>query len=197
MNYLAHIYLSGGREDIIIGNFIADFVKGKEIENYAEKIKHGIILHRRIDEFTDKHPNVIKSRGILWINHRHYSRVILDVFYDYLLIYHWQRYSKTDFIKFIKNFYSAIDRNVEILNNKALRVFTLMKIDNWLYHYSTFRGVDESLKGLSNRTNYENNMKVAIKDLAHHFDELDNLFIPFFDDLKDYSNHQLKLLSDD
>jgi len=40
-------------------------------------------------------------------------------------------------------------------------------------------------------------MKVAIKDLAHHLDELDNLFIPFFDDLKDYSNHQLKLLSDD
>ena len=56
MNFLAHIYLSGeGDELLSIGNFIADTVRGKEYLQYPEAMPRGILLHRRIDTFTDAH----------------------------------------------------------------------------------------------------------------------------------------------
>ena len=43
MNFLAHIYLSGDDDDVIIGNFIADGIKGKRYLKYPPKIQKGII----------------------------------------------------------------------------------------------------------------------------------------------------------
>jgi len=55
MNYLAHAYLSFGNQDILTGNMISDFVKGKTKFDYPLTIQKGIYLHRQIDSFTDSH----------------------------------------------------------------------------------------------------------------------------------------------
>jgi len=44
MNFLAHLYLSPDNEDILLGNFIADAVKGKTFDNYKQSIKNGILI---------------------------------------------------------------------------------------------------------------------------------------------------------
>ena len=41
MNYLAHIYLSGANEEILVGNFIGDYVKGFELSKYSDQIRKG------------------------------------------------------------------------------------------------------------------------------------------------------------
>ena len=64
MNFLAHLYLSKSNENIIIGNFIADAVKGKKYNNYPKEIKAGILLHREIDNYTDNHPIVKNLEAI-------------------------------------------------------------------------------------------------------------------------------------
>ncbi len=56
MNFLAHIYLSGDNDLMKIGNFMADGIHGKNLENFPLDIQKGIILHRFIDTFTDAHP---------------------------------------------------------------------------------------------------------------------------------------------
>ena len=48
MNFLAHLYLSGEDEELMIGNFIADFIRNREVTNYSEGIQKGIFLHRKI-----------------------------------------------------------------------------------------------------------------------------------------------------
>ena len=59
MNFLAHIYLSDDHPKIMVGNFIGDFVKGKNFrEQFEPDIARGIELHRIIDVFTDSHPVV-------------------------------------------------------------------------------------------------------------------------------------------
>ena len=58
MNFLAHIYLSGENENIKIGNFIADAIKGNKYKEYSTEIQQGVLLHRYIDSFTDTHPTV-------------------------------------------------------------------------------------------------------------------------------------------
>ena len=85
MNFLAHIYLSFEDTDLTIGNFIGDFVKGNELDNYSDSIKKGIQLHRAIDSYTDSHEVVQKSKERLRDKYRHYSGVIVDIYYDHFL----------------------------------------------------------------------------------------------------------------
>lgn len=61
MNFLAHIYLSDDKPLLQIGNFIADSVKGRQVELYPPTIQEGIRLHRAIDAYTDAHPTVAQS----------------------------------------------------------------------------------------------------------------------------------------
>ena len=89
MNYLAHVYLSGTDQDLSIGNFIADHVKGKAYLDYPDSIQRGILLHRKIDHFTDSHPLFKKNVSLLFPQYRHYSRVIVDMFFDHVLAVHW------------------------------------------------------------------------------------------------------------
>ncbi|HEY3430492.1 MAG TPA: DUF479 domain-containing protein, partial [Cyclobacteriaceae bacterium] len=66
MNFLAHLYLSGTHQKVMVGNFIGDFVKGRNaLETFEPEIVKGIELHRGIDEFTDSHPIVTESKNRL------------------------------------------------------------------------------------------------------------------------------------
>ena len=81
MNFLAHIYLSGDYPKLMIGNFIGDFVKGRNLlEQFDSEIAAGIDLHRAIDEYTDSHPVVTQSKNRLRPSYRHYAPVIVDMY---------------------------------------------------------------------------------------------------------------------
>ena len=62
MNYLAHAYLSFNEPEILVGNMISDFVKGKKRFDFSENIQKGIMLHRNIDTFTDEHEVTKKAK---------------------------------------------------------------------------------------------------------------------------------------
>src|SRR5689334_24291046 len=82
MNFLAHIYLSGNNPRVMVGNFIGDFVKGRNLlQQFDEEVAFGIELHRSIDQYTDHHPIVKQSKTRLWPTYRHYAAVLVDVFY--------------------------------------------------------------------------------------------------------------------
>lgn len=83
MNYMAHIYLSHGKEEQLLGNFIADFVGNKDLVNYGKKVIEGIMLHRKIDSFTDNHDIVRKGTKRLRSIQGKYAPVVIDIIYDY------------------------------------------------------------------------------------------------------------------
>jgi acyl carrier protein phosphodiesterase len=43
MNFLAHLFLSGNHPQVSIGNFIGDYVKGKNHTKYSPFIQTGIL----------------------------------------------------------------------------------------------------------------------------------------------------------
>ena len=85
MNFLAHLFLSFENEDHVIGNFIADFIRNKEVKNYSLEIQQGIQIHREIDSFTDNHPSVRKGTFRLRPHHRKYAPVVIDILYDHYI----------------------------------------------------------------------------------------------------------------
>ena len=85
MNFLAHAVLSFENPELMVGNFIADFVKGNDYLQYQDPVKRGILLHRDIDQFTDQHPTVRLSKSRLYDAFGHYAGVIVDMYYDHFL----------------------------------------------------------------------------------------------------------------
>ena len=62
MNYLGHLVLSGQDDEVLLGNFMADAVKGSSYKMYSTGVQEGILLHRKIDDFTDKHQSYLEGK---------------------------------------------------------------------------------------------------------------------------------------
>ena len=111
MNYLAHILLSGDNPEIIIGNFMADSIKGKQYKIYPEQVQIGVLLHRHIDTFTDNHHIVRQSTKRLHKKYSHYSGVIVDIFYDHFLAKNWDLYSAIPLDLFVQEVYQLFNNS--------------------------------------------------------------------------------------
>jgi acyl carrier protein phosphodiesterase len=192
MNFLAHIYLSGNNEKLMVGNFIADFVKGRAaLEKFESEIVKGIDLHRGIDEFTDTHPIVLKSKVRLRPKYRHYSGVIVDVFYDHFLSKFWSNYHSEPLHDFAERIYATIEKYSAILPLDVSRMLPYMIRGNWLVNYSKPEGIQRALTGMSRRTPYESKMDEAVHDLLDHYEDFKNEFEEFFPELKLYVDSRL------
>lgn len=120
MNFLAHLYLSQSNTNIMIGNFIADHIRGNNFSHFCKEIQQGVLLHREIDTFTDAHEVVRKSKRRLHERYRHYDGVIIDIFFDHYLAKNWSTYSAIPF----KNYTDAINTFFSKKNAKTSRKVT-------------------------------------------------------------------------
>jgi acyl carrier protein phosphodiesterase len=192
MNFLAHIYLSGDDPNIQLGNFIGDFVKGRNLaEQFGTEIAKGIELHRAIDEFTDKHPVVKHSKVRLRDKYRHYAPVIVDIFYDHYLAKNWDRYHKTFLPDYAEAIYQMILSRENILPEKVKWMMPYMIKQNWLTNYARIDGIGRVLNGMSRRTPYESKMDEAVHDLQTHYVEFEKEFFDFFPQLVAHSREFL------
>ncbi len=180
MNFLAHIYLSGELDELMVGNFMGDFVKGKNFSAFSDKVVHGIKLHREIDWYTDNHDIVDKSKERLWANYRHYSSVIIDMFYDHFLAKNWPKYCDESLEVYTKKAFDVLKTNFEILPAKAQYMLPFMVDNNWLLAYRKVDGLKRALSGMSKRTKFESNLEKSIHELELHYDEFDDEFQLFF-----------------
>ncbi len=194
MNFLAHIYLSGEDEEVIIGNFIADGIKGKRYLNYPPGISKGIVLHRAIDTFTDAHPIVHQSTSKLHKNYGHYSGVIVDILYDHFLAKNWYRYHPQPLSDFVQDFYALLRANFTSLPARIQQMMPYMISDNWLLGYATIPGIAKILAQMNTRTKGVAKMDQAVSELVIHYDEFEAEFTSFFEELKAFCKVKLNEL---
>ncbi|WP_299391831.1 ACP phosphodiesterase [uncultured Gelidibacter sp.] len=194
MNFLAHIYLSGDNPSITIGNFIADGIKGKRYEKYPKDIQIGILLHREIDTFTDAHPTVRLSTKRLHENYGHYSGVIVDILYDHFLAKNWSRYSNTPLELYIDDFYETLKAHFTILPLRIQKMMPYMIADNWLLSYAKIEGIQKVLNGMNQRTRNISGMHKATDELQEFYEEFEEEFTTFFEELRAFSTEKLTLL---
>ncbi len=190
MNFLAHIYLSFGDDEITIGNFIADSIRGNKIDHLPTRIQKGILLHREIDTYTDTHAIPKLSSKRLHKNYSHYSRVIVDIFYDHFLAKNWKNYSNTPLDVFVENFYDLLEDNYPILPNSIRRMMPYMITDNWICNYAKMEGIGRVLNGMNRRTKNKSKMNFAILDLEEHYSDFETEFTSFFEELVTFSRQK-------
>ena len=186
MNFLAHLYLSGESDEIKVGNFIGDYVKGNKHLNYPDEIARGIRLHRRIDDFTDKHPLVRETINILKPGYGRYSGVIADVFFDHFLAANWNRFSEIPLPKFAEKVYATLLSRYVILPPRMKRMLPHMFTSNWLVYYGDANSFNHFFKGLARRTRFAPDLAKAAHQINEHYDELNADFLAFMDEMIPY-----------
>lgn len=187
MNYLAHLYLSGDDESLMLGNFIADHIKGNKIQKFSTDVKRGIELHRNIDYFTDHHPEFIKTRERLHNRHHKYAGVIADMFYDHFLAVHWRKYSDIELSNYASFCYGVLLRNYTLLPSKTKRILPFVIMQNWLVSSKSFDGLNRSFEMMSRRVKYKSEIQDAVTDLKKDYSKYNREFLDFFPDIQEYA----------
>ena len=184
MNFLAHAYLSFGHPQVLTGNMISDFVKGKARFTYPPGVQTGIVLHRAIDAYTDAHPVTKEAMSLFRPHYRLYSGAIMDVLYDHFLARDAQLFTEESLHRFSQEVYAALDANAYSLPPAFAHILVYMKSENWLYRYRSTAGIEKSLRGLSMRAAYMGDSREAVALLHRHYDELNDLYTRFMADVK-------------
>jgi acyl carrier protein phosphodiesterase len=194
LNYLAHSFLSYQKTDLIIGNFIADSIKGNHFEGLTEGIIKGITLHRKIDVFTDSHPLFLTSKRRFSKDFDKYSGVLIDIFYDHYLDKNFSLYSPLTLQKYVDGLYDLLKINYEYLPETAKRFYGYMTERNILFHYSSLKGIETVLTHLSNRIKNRFELQLAIPILEKNYSEIEEEFFIFFDDLQAFCKIQKEVI---
>lgn len=191
MNFLAHIYLSFDDPQITLGNFMADSIRGRDYLQFPKRIQKGVLLHRAIDTFTDTHPITRKSSKRLHSRYRHYSMVIVDIYYDHFLARNWDSYSDISLESFTDNFYTLLEENLHLMPETVQQMTPYMITDNWLLSYREVEGIHRVLKGLNRRTGLKSGMDQAVEELEDFYGEFEAEFTAFFDELIIFSRQKM------
>ena len=186
MNFLAHLFLAGSDEGLIIGNFIADMVKGKAYLKYSKPIQEGIMLHRKIDFFTDQHPLFRKTKYRIQKDQGRYSPVVVDMYYDHFLALEWSRFSKQDLEEFVEEKYTILQKNKIYLPERAQYILPFMVQQNWLLNYAHLKPLAQIFDRMDRRTDYQSGMKTAVDTLEKQYAEIQNDFLLFMPKVIDF-----------
>ena len=178
----------------MIGNFIADAIRGNKYKHFPSEIQKGILLHRHIDTFTDQHTVVRKSKRRLHERYGHYDGVIIDLFYDHFLAKNWDDYCKIPLDIYVQNFYSLLHEYYEILPEKTKHMLPYLEQYNWLYNYQFLDGMQQVMEGMNRRTKMKSQMHLSIEDLKTHYQDFEHDFTLFFKDLITFTNNKLTTL---
>ena len=186
MNYLAHIYLSGNSEEITIGNFIGDFVKGNQHQQFPEQVAYGIIMHRRIDSFTDQHALVRDCIQLLRPGYGKYAGIVADIFFDHFLASNWNDYSVHTLRQFTKNAHAIFISNFGLLPFRVKQFLPFFIHQRRLESYANRENLLAILDIMSRRTSLPANSEWAMLILNQKYDDFEALFRSFFPDLINY-----------
>jgi acyl carrier protein phosphodiesterase len=190
MNFLAHLFLAGPATapdypGLVVGQFIADAVPGRQLENYPPAVQTGIRVHRAIDTFTDQHPVVRRStQRLREAGYGKYAGVISDVFLDHFLARNFSDYSTEPLADFIPRNYTLLQQHQAIMPERAQRTLHYMARHNWLGGYAFLEGINRALNGLSQRARPGSGMETAGEELQRNYAAYEADFRAFFPDLQ-------------
>ena len=185
MNFLAHLLLSGDDEEVIIGNYVGDFIKGrllgKKIEGWSEDFLLGVRLHRHIDMFTDEHPIVREAKHKAAEVLGKTAGIAIDIHFDYFLAKYFHQFCSESLRQYSTRVYNVILKNDALIPDHMKSMVRTMIKQDWLNTYETLDGIELTFKRLSGRAEFLDILNLAEKDLekneAFYYEKF-NLFFP-------------------
>ena len=191
MNLLAHAVLSFHEPDLLVGQMISDYVKGRKQFDYPDGIRQGITLHRQIDTFTDAHPVVAEAKEFFRADYRLYSGAFVDVSFDHFLALRREEFLPGDLFTFSQQVYEVLGRHTMQMPPAFARMFPHMQRHNWLAGYAAHEGIHRSFEGLVHRAAYLDNSTQAAVIFERNYQALSGYFDAFWPQLKSFARGEI------
>lgn len=180
MNFLAHAYLSYGNEELLIGNFIGDEVKGSQYLNYLPGIQKGILLHRQIDFFTDTHPLLLELKNLLRKSNGRYAPIALDILLDHILAKTWSDYHLLPLEVFVKKTLDTLSLYQKYLPQNSNLFLNFAIKTNRIIEYASLQGIYATLEQFGKRIQafppLENAISIFQQNESQFFDNFKTFF---------------------
>ncbi len=179
---------------MIVGNFIADSIQGNRFDGLTPNIIKGIMLHRKIDSYTDHHPIYLSSKYRFREKFDKYSGVLMDIMYDHFLAKNFHLYSPMTLQEYATDIYKLLNDNLNYLPEPAKRFYNYMTEYNVLVNYASLKGIETVLTHLSSRIRNRYELQLAIPLLERHYTEIEQEFFVFFDALITFCKQQEEVI---
>ncbi|MFT3909810.1 MAG: ACP phosphodiesterase [Ferruginibacter sp.] len=195
MNYLAHAYLSFNQPQILAGNMISDFVKGKKQFEYSPLVQRGIKLHRAIDSFTDSHPAIKEMKKPFKAKYGLYAGAFTDIVCDHFLANDKNEFESPEILEaFSKDTYNKLTDQINVLPEIFQQMFVYMKEYDWLFNYQFETMIHKSFTGIVKRAKYMDDANTAFEIFIDNMEKMRPYYNDFFPLLKKYTIHTLNEL---
>lgn len=177
--------LSGDDDQILVGNFMGDFVKGPLADRFPERIKQGLALHRRIDSFASRDDLFQRSRRRLDPDYGLYRGVLVDLFYDHFLVAEWNSWSDEPFGRYLARTRSVVEQQRAVLPEGLQKLVPII-FEELLPSYGEVSGIGAALERMSRRVTRENPLAGAERELELNYDGLRTDFREFLPGVRRY-----------
>ncbi len=139
--------------------------------------------HRRIDAYTDRHPEVKKTHNLFKPPLRRFAGIITDVVFDHYLARDWSLYSDTSLEEHVESVHDALNQHRSQLPPALQRFITFIQMEQVLLGNQTYQGVEITLQRLSRRSERFAAMAGGAAVAAMHEEALSACFHGFFPEL--------------
>lgn len=190
MNYLAHLYFGKNTPASLVGNLMGDFVKGNEKalrESFPSDVVDGVLMHRKIDKFTDSHPDFISAKMLLSSHVVRYAGIIIDVIFDHFLSKHWQQYGIDDLRSFCDQSYQTLEEHPEWHSQELKKRLPSLIKNDAIFQYQYNHGVEQTLQAIANRSKRNIEITDGYMDFIRNYDAFETIFHSFFPSVKTYA----------
>jgi len=188
MNHLAHLLLAGDDPALQLGALLGDHVRGDvAASGYSDAVCRGILLHRKIDSWTDQHPLLVQARALFQPPLRRYAGIMLDVYFDHLLSLHWHRHSDLSLTQFNLRTLALLDQQHHLLPSGLQRFHRYASSTNVLARYADTDMLEQVFIGISRRLSRSNPLAMAVPVLQARHTELEQVFALFWPQLQQLS----------
>jgi acyl carrier protein phosphodiesterase len=202
LNHLAHCLLSFGNEDVLIGNFIGDYIKGNRWQEYPPGMQRGLLLHRAIDAFTDAHPMTDRSVARLRRFAGRYTPPVVDILYDHLLSIHWDQHVPNTIFPtetgapvsldvFAENTYKMLQNRVGDMPPPMQERLPRMLAGRFLHTYTTKEGMTWVMDWFSRRLPADFDPKATLAFFFENISDFSEDFNTFFPDLLEHARQKI------
>ncbi|GGQ28864.1 ACP phosphodiesterase [Shewanella litoralis] len=185
MNFLAHLHLADISDTHLVANLCGDFAKGK-VEDHPQHLQQGIWLHRQIDLVTDSHEIIIDLLKQFPKTSRRVAPVLIDLAFDHYLAFYWEEYHHQNLDVFCQKAYQELNTTAELPASLQAIAPKIIQQD-WLSSYQTKQGLNQAIKGVSQRLSKPELFDHAIRDVDKLYVEIEIAFRTFYPQLMAYS----------
>jgi len=190
MNYFAHLVLSQPTIESTVGNLLGDFAKGVDKNQLSPAVTCGLDNHRAVDRFTDTQESIAELKRLFSPQRRRFAGIALDVYFDHLLMKHWQAFDSRPLQTVIDDFYQRMTRGRDLMPGTHMRNTTQRIVEyDWFGSYRDIDSIAHALDRIAARLRFENRFDNVIEDIVANQTGIDEAFLVFYPSLVEHVDH--------